>query len=230
MRSRASSGVRPIAQAVISESGIGARPSRSHARASFSRRSAHSSGVAKIVLYSSAHFAAGRIVPERPLPPTIRCGCGPVAPEAAHGLRSAPRASASRVFISGNGKPNASCSASIQPVPIPSETRPAAISFAVAETFASTAAARKVTGETSVPSSSRVVCAASAAITAQASSAALLGVGLGEVVVGAEERLDAVLLARARERQPVLPGDPLLSLDHQRQAHPGILWPCVSRD
>ena len=170
MRSRASSGVRPIAQAVISEMGIGARPSRSHASTSFLRRSAHSSGVAKIVLYSSAHFAAGRIVPERPLPPTIRCGCG-LSPQKRRTAWICSSSHWSRVFISGNGKPNASCSASIQPVPIPSETRPAAISFAVAETFASTAAARKVTGETSVPSSSRVVCAASAAITAQASSA-----------------------------------------------------------
>ena len=229
MRSRASSGVRPIAQAVISEMGIGARPSRSHASTSFLRRSAHSSGVAKIVLYSSAHFAAGRIVPERPLPPTIRCGCG-LSPQKRRTAWICSSSHWSRVFISGNGKPNASCSASIQPVPIPSETRPAAISFAVAETFASTAAARKVTGETSVPSSSRVVCAASAASHRPGIERRLLGVGLGEVVVGAEERLDAVLLARTRERQPVLPGDSLLALDHQRQPHPGILWPCVSRD
>ena len=53
--------------------------------------------------------------------------------------------------------------------------RPPAISFAVIDAFARTAGGRNVTGETSVPSSSRVVCAASAGITAQASSAARPG-------------------------------------------------------
>ena len=47
--------------------------------------------------------------------------------------------------------------------------------------------------------------------------------GLREVVVGAEERLDTVLLARLGEGEPVLPRHALLPLDHQRQAHPGIL-------
>ena len=60
-----------------------------------------------------------------------------------------------RSLIGGNGKPNASCSASIQPVPMPRETRPPEISYAVIEAFASTAGGRKVTGETSVPSSIR---------------------------------------------------------------------------
>ena len=162
MRSRASSGVRPIAQAVISESGI---------------------GVAALALARARRASRGA----RRTPPASRRSCCTRRPTSRRGRscrtgrcrrrsgadaacrprsrarpRAAPRASWSRVFISGNGKPNASCSASIQPVPIPSETRPAAISFAVAETFARTAGARKVTGETSVPSSTRVVCAASA--------------------------------------------------------------------
>ena len=88
---------------------------------------------------------------------------------------SAPRASRGASSCPGRGSRRCSCSASIQPVPIPSETRPPAISFAVAEAFASTAAGRNVTGETSVPSSSCVVCAASAAITVQASSAGRSG-------------------------------------------------------
>ena len=123
------------------------------------------------MLYSSAKRAAGSIVPERPLPPTIRCGRGP-SPQKPRTASICSRKSRSRSCIGGNGKPNASCSASIQPVPIPSEMRPPEISFAVAEAFASTAAGRKVTGETSVPSSIRSVRAASAGSTVQASSAA----------------------------------------------------------
>src|SRR5439155_22345983 len=44
-------------------------------------------------------------------------------------------------------------------------------------------------------------------------------VRLRDVVVGAEERVDTVLLAGVGERAPVLPGDALLALDHQRDAH-----------
>ncbi len=40
----------------------------------------------------------------------------------------------------------------------------------------------------------------------------------GDVVVGAKQCLDAVGLAGLRERDPVVPGDAFLSLDHQR--HP----------
>ena len=46
-------------------------------------------------------------------------------------------------------------------------------------------------------------------------------VRLRDVVVGAEERVDAVLLAGVRERAPLFPGDALLALDHQRDAHRG---------
>ena len=41
----------------------------------------------------------------------------------------------------------------------------------------------------------------------------------GEVVVGAEQPLEADALGGAGERAPLLPGDPLLALDHQAQAH-----------
>jgi hypothetical protein len=41
------------------------------------------------------------------------------------------------------------------------------------------------------------------------------------VVVGAEQRLDSVLLACVGERDPVVPGDSLLPLDHQREPHGG---------
>ena len=43
----------------------------------------------------------------------------------------------------------------------------------------------------------------------------------GAVVVGAEERLEPVLLAGLRERDPLLPGHVLLPLDHQADAHGG---------
>ncbi len=42
-------------------------------------------------------------------------------------------------------------------------------------------------------------------------------------MVGAEQGADAVLLAGPGQRHPVLPGDVLLTLNHQRQLHPGPL-------
>ena len=44
-------------------------------------------------------------------------------------------------------------------------------------------------------------------------------VALRDVVVRAEERLDAVLLAGGGERAPVLPGHALLPLDHECEPH-----------
>src|SRR5262249_49227273 len=44
-------------------------------------------------------------------------------------------------------------------------------------------------------------------------------VPLRDVVVRAEERPDAVLLARLGERAPVLPRDAFLPLDHERELH-----------
>ena len=41
----------------------------------------------------------------------------------------------------------------------------------------------------------------------------------GEVVVGAEQPLEADALGGAGERAPLLPGDALLSLDHQAETH-----------
>ena len=51
----------------------------------------------------------------------------------------------------GKGKPYGACSASYQPAPIPSSTRPPEMWSTVTTLFASTGAGRKVTGETSVP-------------------------------------------------------------------------------
>jgi hypothetical protein len=48
-------------------------------------------------------------------------------------------------------------------------------------------------------------------------------VRLRDVVVGTEERVDPVLLARVGECAPLRPGDALLALDHQRDAHRAIL-------
>ena len=53
----------------------------------------------------------------------------------------------------------------------------------------------------------------------QASVATRLGIGQREVVVGAEERLEPVLLTGVGEREPVVPGGALLALDHQCDAH-----------
>ena len=69
-----------------------------------------------------------------------------------------------------NAKPQARCSASYQPAPIPSSTRPPETWSTVTTLLASTAAWRNVTGETSVPSRSRSVRAARAASVVHASS------------------------------------------------------------
>ena len=70
----------------------------------------------------------------------------------------------------GKGKPYASCSGSLQPVPIPTSTRPPETWSTVATTLASSDGCRKVAGETSVPRRTVLVTAASAARVAQASS------------------------------------------------------------
>src|SRR5262249_23031277 len=44
-----------------------------------------------------------------------------------------------------------------------------------------------------------------------------------EVVVGAEEPFEPAVLARAREREPLLPRDALLALDHEADAHAASL-------
>src|SRR4029453_19448766 len=43
------------------------------------------------------------------------------------------------------------------------------------------------------------------------------------VMVGAEQGLQPVLLAGPGERQPLLPGDVLLALDHQADPHAALL-------
>ncbi len=75
-----------------------------------------------------------------------------------------------RVPIDGNGKPCARCSRSSQPVPMPSSMRPPEMWSAVTALRASTEGWRNVAGETSVPSRSCEVIAASAHSVPQASS------------------------------------------------------------
>ena len=55
--------------------------------------------------------------------------------------------------------------------------------------------------------------------------AARLAAEHGQVVVGAEERLEAEPLARAGQLEPVLPGDVLLALDHHGEAHGRATYP-----
>ena len=101
---------------------------------------------------------------------------------------------------------------------MPRETRPPEISYAVIEAFASTAGGRNVTGETSVPSSI-VEVARERGDHGPGVERGTARLRLREVVVGAEQGLDAVLLARLGEGEPVLPRHALLPFDHQRQAH-----------
>ena len=54
-------------------------------------------------------------------------------------------------------------------------------------------------------------------------------VRLRDVVVGAEERVDPVLLAGVGEVAPLLPGDAFLALDHQGDAHRAILRGAILR-
>ncbi len=49
------------------------------------------------------------------------------------------------------------------------------------------------------------------------------------VVVGAEQALQAVLLARPGQGEPLLPGDVLLALDHQADPHAALLLGCASQ-
>ena len=75
-----------------------------------------------------------------------------------------------RSCIGGNGKPYARCSASFQPVPMPSSIRPPEMWSAVTAFLASTEGWRNVAGETSVPSRTVDVIAASPHSVAHASS------------------------------------------------------------
>jgi hypothetical protein len=70
-----------------------------------------------------------------------------------------------------------------------------------------------------VPSSSFVVRVASPAIVDQASTHRPVLVEPRDVVVGAKERLDAVVFAGCGERHPVVPGHALLALDHECEPH-----------
>ena len=138
--------------------------------------------------------------------------------------RAARRTSRRGSQRSGKGKPYARCSRSIQPAPIPSSTRPPEMWSTVATAFASSPGQAEGGGgdERPEPERRRPRGEPRQRRPGVVRDIAVL-VRLRDVVVGAEERLDAVLLARIRERAPLLPGDALLALDHQRDAHRAIL-------
>ena len=87
----------------------------------------------------------------------LRPDVAAVRPLARRSPRAGGRARRAARASSRNGKPYASCSASYQPAPIPSSTRPPETWSTVTTFFASTAAGRNVTGETIVPRRSRSV-------------------------------------------------------------------------
>ena len=93
--------------------------------------------------------------------------------------------------------------ASYQPAPSPSSTRPPLIASACATWIASAPGKRNVTGVTSVPSRMRVVSRPSAASVIHASVEPGPGVAVADaqVVVGAEERVEAELARRAGRRR-----------------------------
>ncbi len=71
-----------------------------------------------------------------------------------------------------------------------------------------------------MPSRSVLVTAARPLIVAPGvERAALAAADHRQIVVGAEEGLEAEPLAGSRELAPVLPGHVLLALDHDREAH-----------
>ncbi len=116
--------------------------------------------------------------------------------------------------------PYASCSASNQPAPSPSSTRPPDIWSTCATAIASGPGSRKVADVTSVPSRIRDVSRASPARVTQES------VGPGsparphrEEVVGAEERVETALLGRPRHPEQVVVGRPLLGLGEDPEVH-----------
>ena len=84
---------------------------------------------------------------------------------------------------------------------------------------ARTEGCRNVAGETSVPSRILEVTAASAETVAHASSEPPVAAVEVRVVIGSEQALEAGVLAGPGKRDPLLPGDALLALDHQADPH-----------
>ena len=78
---------------------------------------------------------------------------------------------------------------------------------------------RNVAGETSVPRRSRVVTPPRAGGWPRRRARRAGGHRERHVVVGAEQRLESVLLAGARRARASRPGDVLLALDHQAEVH-----------
>ncbi len=116
--------------------------------------------------------------------------------------------------------PYARCSASNQPVPSPSSTRPPDIWSTCATATASGPGRRNVADVTSVPSRIRDVSRASPARVTYES----VGPGLArrphrEEVVGPEERVETALLGRPRHPEQVVVGRPLLGLGEDPEVH-----------
>ena len=93
------------------------------------------------------------------------------------------------------------------------------ISSTVVTTFANTPGWRNVTGETSAPSPMRSVSRARPPRTAQASVVGCPRSREALEMVGSEERLEAVGLGAAGDRELVEVAHALLGLGHQDEAH-----------
>ena len=121
--------------------------------------------------------------------------------------------------------PYALCSSSNQPAPRPSSTRPPDIWSTWATWMASTPGSRKVPAVISVPSRMRLVSRASPARVIQAS------VGPGspsddahaEIVVGAEEGVEAEVLGGLGDGEQGVVARPLLGLGEDAKIHASIL-------
>ena len=127
--------------------------------------------------------------------------------------------------------PYAACSPSYQPAPRPSSTRPPLIASACATWIASGPGRRNVTGVTSVPSRIREVSRPSAAsvIHASVEPGAERPFADAQVVVGAEERVEAELLGELRDREELVVGRALLRFGEDPQFHARGRYP-ASRD
>ena len=212
-RSSRSAASAPSTVPIIAENGIGSRPARSHASAILPAATGDllERGKRRVVLVGEARGERGAtragVAAHDQVGVGLLDGLGlrvevrehvvlAVEREAARrpNAPSAPGA-ALRARPSGprsarNGKPYASCSRSCQPAPMPRSIRPPETWSAVTTSLASTDGWRKLAGETSVPSRSFVVSAASALIVApgvERSALGMLPVEV-EIVVRAKQR------------------------------------------
>ena len=131
--------------------------------------------------------------------------------------------------LAGNGMPYAACSRSNQPAPRPSSTRPPDIWSTCATWIARIPGWRKVADETSVPSLMRLVSRARPARVVQESVGPGQAVARAhpQVVVGAEEGVEAEVLGGLGDGELVVVGGALLGLDEDAQIH--VLHPHTGR-